>query len=172
MGTRRKSIRGNAALEFCLVGILLVFVWISAVEMARGMWNYDTLQYAAKTAGNYASVHGATCALPANSCTVAISDIANVFQGNAIGILPNQVVLTFTTDSGTATTCNLGGLTNLCSAQTSAWPPSGDNAVGKTLSIRADYTFASGLSMFAPGGGSVAFAAVHFPGDTKQVIQY
>jgi hypothetical protein len=136
------------------------------------MWNYDTLQYAAKTAGSYASVHGATCALPSNSCTVAISDIATVFKNAAIGIPPNQVLMTFTTDSGTVTTCNLGGTTNLCSAQTSTWPPSTDNQVGKTLGIRADYSFYSGLSMFAPGSGSVSFAAVDFPGDTKQIIQY
>ena len=172
MGTRRKSKQGSALIEFTLVGILLIFVWISAVEMARGMWNYTTLQYAAKTAGTYASVHGATC-IP-NGCTVAISDIAAVFANTAIGVPANQVVMTFTTDSGTVTTCNLGGTTNLCSAQTSAWPPSAnnDNQVGKTLGIRADYAFYSALSMYAPGSGTVTFAAITFPGDTKQIIQY
>ena len=161
-------------LEFCLTGVFLIFVWISIAEMARGMWNYHTLQYAAKMAGTYASVHGENCAISPNACTVAIKDIARVFQNAATGIPPNQISLTFTTDSGGTTTCNLGGSTNLCSSQTSVWPPSSnsDNQVGKTVSIRADYAFHSALAMFVPGRGSVQFGAVNLPGDTKQLIQY
>lgn len=161
-------------LEFCLTGILLIFVWISIAEMARGMWNYHTLQYAAKMAGTYASVHGATCSMPPNACTVAISDIATVFRNAAIGVPPSQVVLTFTTDSGDVATCNLGGSADLCSSLTSVWPPSthNDNQIGKTVSIRADYVFHSALAMFAPGSGSVRFGAIDLPGNTRQIIQY
>ncbi|HWB85493.1 MAG TPA: TadE family protein [Bryobacteraceae bacterium] len=171
---RRKGTRGSALVEFCLTGIVLMFVWISIAEMARGMWDYHTLQYAAKAAGNYASVHGATCSISPNACTVAISDIATVFQHSAIGVPPDQVSLTFTTDSGAATTCSLAGSGSLCSSQTTAWPPSSnnDNEVGKFLSIRADFTFHSALAMFAPGNGSVQFGAFDLPGYTEQIIQY
>jgi Flp pilus assembly protein TadG len=172
MSVCRKRTKGSAMLEFCLTGIFLIFVWISIAEMARGMWNYHTLQYAAKMAGTYASVHGATCSVSPNSCAVAIKDIATVFQNAAIGIPPSEIVLTFTTDSGGTTTCNLAGSANLCSSQTSAWPPSTDNQIGKAVSIRADYAFHSALAMFVPGSGAVQFGAVNLPGDTKQIIQY
>lgn len=168
------SSRGSAILEFTFAGITLIFIWISIVQMAVGMWNYHTLQYAAKTAGQYAAVHGLTCSTSPNNCAVAIKDIAAVFQTAAIGLPPSQVTMTFTTDSGAVTTCMLGGATNPCSSQTSVWPPAGDNQVGKTVAIRADYTFHSALAMMAPGapGGPVKFGTIDFPGDTKQIIQY
>lgn len=173
---RRRKSRGSALIEFCLSGIPLIFIWISVEEGARGVWNYHTLQYAAKTAGAYAAVHGATCAVSPNACTVELTNIASVFQTAAVGIPTSQVALTFTTASGATTTCNLGGTSNLCSSQTSTWPPSsnGDNAVGKTFEINAIYTFHSALAMVAPGGsaGAVQFGTFYLPGDTQQVIQY
>jgi len=170
----RKKNRGSAILEFCLTGILLLFVWISVEEMARGMWTYHTLQYAAKIAASYASVHGADCSAGSNSCTVSIGGIASVFQSAGIGLIPSQVAMTFTTDSGAVTHCNLGGSTNPCSSQVSTWPPASnnDNQVGKIVWVRADYTFNSALYMFAPGNGKVAFGAFDFPGDSKQVILF
>lgn len=175
MFLRRRS-RGSALIEFCFTGIPLIFVWISIEEMARGVWNYHTLQYAAKTAGAYAAVHGATCAVSPNACTVTLANIASTFQTAAIGVPPNQVVLTFTTASGAVTTCNLGGTSSLCSAQTTTWPPSSnnDNQVGTSFEINAMYTFHSALSMVAPGGtaGPVKFGTFYFPGDTQQIIQY
>lgn len=61
---KRNRQRGEALIEFTMVGIPLLFVWISTAEMARGMWQYHTLQYATKMANAYASTHGATCAHP------------------------------------------------------------------------------------------------------------
>ena len=63
---------------------------------------------------------------------------------------------------------------NLCSSQTSTWPPStnNDNQVGKTVSIHANYTFQSALAMYAPGSGAVSFGTVIFPGDSRQVILF
>jgi Flp pilus assembly protein TadG len=54
----RKNQRGSARLEFALTGIPLIFIWISIVQMAIGMWRYHTIQYAVKTAGAYIVVHG------------------------------------------------------------------------------------------------------------------
>jgi len=166
----RKRCRGTALIEFCLTGIPLIFIWISVEEVARGLWNYHSLQYAAKTAGAYAAVHGATCAVSPNACTIAISNIGSVFQIAAVGLPPSQVVLTFTTASGATTTCNLGGSSNLCSNQTSTWPPSSnsDNQVGKNIEINAMYTFHSALAMIGMG----TFGSIYLPGDTQQIIQY
>jgi Flp pilus assembly protein TadG len=174
MMTVRKSAKGSALVEFTLAGIFLLFVWVSIAEMARGMWNYHTLQHAAKTAGAYASVHGATCSKGTNACTVSINNIATVFRNAAIGVPADRVSMTFTTESGAVTTCKLGGLTNPCSSQTSVWPPSAnnDNQIGRTLTIRADYSFRSALAMFVPGHGAVRFGSISLPGQTTQIIQY
>ena len=166
----RRRTRGSALVEFCLTGIPLIFIWISVEEVARGLWHYHTVQYAAKTAGAYAAVHGATCAVSPNACTTSISNIATVFQNASLGIPTNQIALTFTTASGAATTCNLGGTSNLCSNQTSVWPPASnnDNAVGKNIQITAMYQFKSALAMIGTG----IFGPIYFPGDTQQIIQY
>ena len=55
---RRANWRGNATIEFTLVGIPLVFVLISTIEMARGMWIYHTLAYAVKEGTRYAVARG------------------------------------------------------------------------------------------------------------------
>ena len=54
----RTTLRGNATIEFTLVGIPLVFVLISTIEMARGMWIYHTLAYAVKEGTRYAVARG------------------------------------------------------------------------------------------------------------------
>jgi hypothetical protein len=156
--------------EFALVGVLLVLATISIISMSYLMWCYHTLQYAAKVTAKYSSVHGADCGISPSSCTVAIKDIARVFQNNAIGIQPSKVTMTFTTDSGTVTTCKLAGTGTLCSSLTSYWPPAGDNGVGKVIAIRGDYAISSALAVLIPGrsvGGMI-----DLPGDSKQVIQF
>lgn len=175
----KKSSRGSAILEFTLMGIPMIFVVICTVEMARGMWNYHTLQYAVKAATAYASMHGATCGLP-NSCSVAVSDVVNVFQTAAIGIPMDKVALTLTTASGAADTCTQVSTCSTKGFWGTTWPPSAgnDNAVGKDIYIRADYTFASALALLFPGVGSVAFhgsaagGAFDFPGYSHQRILF
>jgi len=177
---KRKNTRGNALLEFTLVGIVLLFVCISTVQMAVGMWNYHTLQYAAKAAAAYASVHGISCSTKPNSCSVGMSDVVTVFQNAAVGVPMSKVVLTLTTTSGAAATCNPVSSCSSNAAWGATWPPSAnqDNAVGKDIYIRADYTFNSALAMFIPGKGSVAFGssagagAFDFPAYSHQTILF
>jgi hypothetical protein len=178
--TRHKNTRGSALLEFTLVGIMMMFVWISIEEMARGMWNYHTLQYAVKTATSYASVHGATCSMSPNSCPVNVSDVVGVFRKAAIGVPMDQVTLTLTTASGAATTCNPVSTCSSNSAWSTMWPPSSssDNAVGKDIYMRADYTFHTALGLYVPGAGSVSFGSnlgsgvFDFPGYSHQSIVF
>ena len=156
-----RGTRGSALLEFTLVGITLLFIWVSIVEMALGMWNYHTLQYAVKMAAGYASVHGATCSISPNSCSVNLSNVVNVFQTAAIGIPMNKVVLRLTTTSGAVTTCNPVSSCSSNAAWNTNWPPSSnsDNAVGKDIYIRADYTFNTALAMFTGTGSAVRFGS-------------
>jgi Flp pilus assembly protein TadG len=171
--------KGSALLEFTLVGIPLIFLWLSVVQMGIGMWQYHTIQYAVKMATSYASVHGATCASP-NSCFVNVSDVVNMFQTNAIGVPMSKVALTLTSQSGASVTCSAVSTCSGNASWSTTWPPtaSNDNAVGKWIKIRADYTFNSSLAMFLPGSGSVHFGsnvgagAFDFPGYSYQLIQF
>ena len=166
-------------MEFTLVGIPMLFLFIGTEEMARGMWQYHTLQYAVKLATSYATVHGATCASP-NSCAVNVSDVVGVFSANAIGIPMNSVALTLTSQHGSVTCSQV----STCSSNASwgtQWPPSAnnDNAVGNWIKIRADYTFHTALAMFWPGAGrpvqfgsSAGGGVFDFPGYSYQLIQF
>src|SRR5690242_12175556 len=94
---RRTQTRGTAFIEFTLVGIPLIFILITTFEMARGMWNYQSLAYAVKTGVRYAVVHGQDCAIAPNNCTVTISQIASVIKSSGVTLPDNLVTLTFTT---------------------------------------------------------------------------
>ena len=172
----KKNERGSAMVEFALVGVTLLFIWLSTVQIAFGMWNYHTLQYAVKTATAYASVHGVNCTTSPNNCSVNVSNIVTVFQNAAIGIPMSQVRLTLTTASGATTTCTQVSTCSSNGAWNTVWPPSSnsDNAMGKDIYLRADYNFASALAMFIPGHGSVSFGngtgAFDFPGYSHQLI--
>jgi Flp pilus assembly protein TadG len=142
MQKRRR--RGNATIEFTLVGIPIVFVLISTIEMARGMWIYHTLAYAVKEGTRYAVARGQ------NNPTVYQS-VCNAITHAGTGLLPEALTLTFTSLSGTtgpfaANTC-----------PSAPWPPGGtgtiDNQPGQTISITGFYPFASAISMFWPGAG-------------------
>src|SRR5215475_1630998 len=172
----RKGQRGSAMVEFVLVGVPLLFAWISAVEMARGMWQYHTLQYAVKAAGAYVSVHGANCAVSPNSCTIQIKDAAAVLKTAAIGIPDYQMNVQFASASGAAVSCNP---LNTCYGNTTQWPPptpatDPDNLTGKSFTIRADYLFRSALSMVTPGvqNGVVTFGAPTLSGFTKETVLF
>jgi len=166
-------------MEFVFVGISLIFVMISIEEMARGMWQYHTLQYAVKVANSYAAVHGATCSTSPNNCTVDVSNVVTVFSNNAIGVPMANVALTLTSENNSAT-CAQVSTCSSSSSWSTQWPPSAnnDNAVGNWIKIRADYTFKTALSMFWPGSGKLSFGTsagagtFDFPGYSYQLIQF
>ena len=62
-GIRNHRRGGSSLIEFTLVGIPLIFVLLSTFEMARGMWLYHTLAYAARQGTRYAIVHGVNCSM-------------------------------------------------------------------------------------------------------------
>jgi hypothetical protein len=138
---------GNATIEFTLVGIPLVFVLISTIEMARGMWIYHTLAYAVKEGTRYAVARGQN-----NPTPTTYRNVCNVIAQAGTGLLPEDLTLKFTSLSGstqyTAKTCP-GSL---------RWPP-GDNAgvidnqPGQSISITGFYPFVSAIAMFWPGAG-------------------
>lgn len=177
---RRKNQRGSAMLEFALAGIPLMFIWISIVQMAIGMWRYHTIQYAVKTAGSYITVHGSDCSTGTNSCSIKIKDAAQVLANYSIGIDPTQMQVTFNAMASDHVTvastvsCQLSGGGSPCLSNNTAWPPSPNNTPGNDIEIKTEYLFASALAMVAPGPGStpVRFGTFWLPGFTHQSILY
>ena len=161
---------GSATLEMTLVGIPLIFVLISTVEMARGMWIYHTLAYALREGTRYAIVHGANCKLAQNSCTVTVGQIATVVQNAAPGLYDAanfQIEMQSLTDDT--------GLISLTSALASAtvFPSAGGDAIAAPITFTATYPFDSAIAMFWPGAGrGMSFTNVTFPASSQEEIQF
>lgn len=156
-------------MEFTLVGIPLIFVLISIFEISRGMWIYHTLAYAVTEGTRYASVHGQNCSFAPNTCTTTVGDISKVIQYAGVGLLPNQLTLTFTPESGAAVTCVLQN----CLTNISRWPPTGASLPGLDITISATYPFSSAIAMFWPGAGpGVIFPQINLPATSTERIQF
>ena len=179
--------RGSALVEFTLVGIPLIFVIISVFEMARGMWNYHTLQEAVKEGVRFEAVRGYdlvmnpsagnTCNANPDSCGASVRGVARALAAAAIGIPPQHwnAVLIAGTHSHTCAPVSS------CFGNMAQWPPgppqaltnpTRDNAVGTPIEIRATYTFTSALAMFFPGSQGMSFATATFAADSQQSIVY
>ena len=80
--TRRRGVRGSTMVEFTLVGFPIIFILISIFEMARGMWNYHTLEEAVEEGTRYEAVRGSdlqaqsNCATSEDSCGASLNGIA------------------------------------------------------------------------------------------------
>jgi len=171
---RLKGQRGNSLVEFALVGIPLIFAWISTVQLALGMWQYHSLQYAVKAAGSFQTHRGANWVQQGNAAA-QIKDAAQVLADNVPGVAPSKITVVFKaintlTSASQTVTCTL----NNCLTNTTAWPPTNYNSPGFDVEISASFLFNSGISMVAPGPGpsSVSFGSYQFPGYTKQFILF
>ena len=100
MMTRNRE-RGNTMLEFVLVGIPMIFLIISTVEIARGMWQYHTLAHAVRQAARFAIVKGQNCATAPNRCTVTIARVAQEIRNAGVGLNPGSfTIITFKAVAG------------------------------------------------------------------------
>jgi hypothetical protein len=175
MTTRRRQSGGNSLIEFTLVGIPLIFVLVSAFQMACSMWLYHTLSFAARVGTRYTIVHGVNCSRNGNSYCVTVSDVAGVIHAAAQGLDPNQMTVTLTPSLGSSTTDTLSNLMSSTYSST-AWPPTsplGANAVGQPVKIALAYPFNSGISMFWPGQKPVnALGRTCLPASSTDLIQF
>jgi Flp pilus assembly protein TadG len=165
----RRHLGGNTGLEFTMIGIPLVFVLISTVEMARAMWAYNSLGHSVRDAVRFAIRAGENCSTPPNDCATSVSAMATRVQQAAFGIPVADLNLTLTSGNGT-TQCNPS---TVCVDDNSAWPPAGANAVGDEITIAATYTFRPAIAMLWPGSGSVpAPGAVVLRASSTERIQF
>jgi hypothetical protein len=176
---RRNRRKGTAILEFAFTGAPLIFIWISSVQMALGMWHYHTLQYAVKATGSYLAQHGTDCG-GTNNCLTTIQGLAAVMKNTAIGVPASSVYMTFksvnSSDHTTAlstVSClltNSGTPSSGCDQNTTQWLPSANNAVGSEFEIQAAIQWSPLIGMVAPGSGPpIRFSSVWLPAYTHQV---
>jgi Flp pilus assembly protein TadG len=125
MSKRRNAQRGAGMVEFVLVGIAAVALMITTVQMSIAMWNYHTLAYAVHETNRYIASHGEGCALGTNTCTITMSQIAQKLASNAIGLLPANLSMTLTPNSGSsnAVSCSPVSACYTNTTGTKQWPP-------------------------------------------------
>jgi hypothetical protein len=169
---RNKKRRGIAMVEFAFTGIPLMFIWISVVQMALGMWHYHTLQYSVKQAGKYLAEHGSDCT---TTCNIQIKDVATQLANNAIGIPPSAIQVTFKTISGsdhTTVTNTVSCELDTCETNSTAWPPSNANTLPADFSILAEFQWSPAIGIVTPGGHGTVFGSFWLPAYTHQLLLY
>ena len=171
--------RGNAIIEFTLVGIPVIFAIISIFEMSRGMWLYHTLAASVREGTRFAIVHGNNCNIPPSNCAVRVRDIAERIRLYAVGLPPGEIRnVRFSTSSRTlATYASL----QECLADDTYFPsaaPGGAEDPGGArqmsyVEISAVYPFQSAIAMFWPGAGRGQNSGTFLlPASSKEYIQY
>jgi len=164
-GRRRQA--GSTMLEFVLIGIATIFMLICLFEISRGMWAYHTLAYTVREATRYASMHGKGCASP-NTCGTTIGGIITYMKAAGGGFDPDNTTLTFTPQSGTATSDTI---THLASSTTS-FPPSTSYAPGNTVQITAKYKFKTILAMLWFGSTVNDSQTFYLTATSTEAIQF
>jgi Flp pilus assembly protein TadG len=149
---QRSRERGNALIEFSLLGIPLLFMTIGIVAISLDMWEFHNLAYATEMTARYVSLHGATCAQSPNACTIRVRDVAAYFSAQALALDPGQVIVTLTDGSGTTTCSPL----STCTATATQFPNAANNSVGSDVTIKASYILKNPIALFWPPDVDVA----------------
>ncbi len=174
MDARKQTARGNALLEFTLVGIPMVFVLISIFEISRGMWIYHTLAHAVRQGTRFVIVHGQNCEVAPNACQKTVAEIAAVIRNGGVGLLPSDLTVTLSNVAGSTTLSTVGpALLSAHLTNTAVWPTSPGSAPGNDIAIAAIYPFRSALALFWPGaGGGMSAGTFDLPAVSRDRIQF
>lgn len=100
--TRRHDDRGQSLVEFALVLPVLLLLVTGLFDVARAVWQENTLAYAAREGTRYAIVHGSASASPSGpSDTTAVQ---TKVREAAIGVANVTVTVTYPDTAG-STAC-------------------------------------------------------------------
>jgi len=172
---RRRWSRGNAFLEFTLLGIPILFVLISIFEVSRAMWQYDTFGHALREGARFAAVHSNNCGVFPNFCTTTVADVADRILEFGPGIVPADVLdiefIWGDVDTGDVQfTCTT--LEN-CLTSTDEWPRGSPGGItGQPITIRAMYRFRTAIALFWPGSAPVAVGSFELPASSTEMVHY
>lgn len=148
--------------EFAIVTVPFIFVMISCLEMARGMWMYHSLSNTVRVVARYATVHGTDCQTT-YSCSISVGTLATLFEQTGPGLPPGSTTLTLTSTSGTVSCSPVSS----CTSNATTWPPSGGAVVGNAITVSAYVTFHSAITSFAGAFNDPTFIAT-----SRQIILF
>jgi TadE-like protein len=176
----KPSRRGNALLEFTLIGIPLLFVLISIFEISRGMWIYDTLAHAVKDTNRFVIVKGENCVATGNACGVTVQRIAEEFRDLGVGLIPadanlSLIALDHQVDCFPLSNCLAGGSHADIALPwpTRTTPPATGSGRGQNITVRATMPFRSALAFFWPGAGpGFTFGVFNLGATSTEKIQF
>lgn len=179
MRRRDDGRRGNALIEFTLVGIPLIFILFSIFEAARGMWQYVTLCHAVEEATRFAVVHGDNCSSTSQSCQVTVGQVVSRFGWAGSSLDPQKVQLELRAgcQAGapfSAAACGSyrsGTLQSLASDGTT-WPDLGAPGF-ESVEILATYPFETVFAVFWPGvGGTRSAPSFSLQAVSREMVQF
>lgn len=166
---RAPNRRGQALVEFTLVTIPLIFILISTFEMARGMWDYQTLCFSVRAGLRYAAAHGQGCSQNGNTCTLTVSDVAHAIAGAAVGLPPGNFNAVLSSTTAASVSCTP---VSSCYGNVTVWPPAADSAPGKDIAVSGTYVFRSAISMYWPGTSPLAFGSFTLSAWSRQQVLF
>ena len=97
--------RGQSLVEFAVVVPLILLIVTGVFDLARAVWQENTLAYAAREGTRYAIVHGSNSPSPVGPTNPSDPAIAAVVRGSAVGVR-NITVTTSWPDNSGGTPCN------------------------------------------------------------------
>lgn len=145
----RNPRQGSALVEFSLLGIPAIFVFLSVAMSAIDMWQFYTLAYAVDMTSRYVGMHGATCSQNSNTCTITVANIVAAFETYSPALSTSGVNLTLTDGSG-ATSCNP---ITTCASTSTQFPSASYNSVGSNITVKATFKVKNPIAMLWPGAG-------------------
>ena len=101
----RSSERGQSLVEFSLLLPVMLLIVTGLFDLARAVWQENTLAYAAREGTRYAIVHGSTSSSPVGPVSPSDPAISSVVRGAAIGV-QNITISTTWPDTAGGTPCN------------------------------------------------------------------
>src|ERR1700733_9737665 len=134
-------------IEFVLLGIPVIFITLSIIEVSLAMWQFHSLAYTVAIAARYAATHGIGCTQNGNTCAITVGNVASLLSTQAPALSSSKLNATLTAN-GVSTSCN--PVSN-CFGNTAQFPSSGNNAVNKDVKIVVTYPVVNPLPLFWPG---------------------
>lgn len=159
---------GSALLEFSLVGVPLIMISISILQMSIAMWQFYTLQHAIQSSCRYIVTHSRGCTTNGNTCGLTVGNVASMIAGQALALDPGKLNISLVTAAGTQS-CNP---VNTCNSNGSQFPSSTANSVDQDVSITATYTVTEPLVLFWPGSALVRGSNFTLGAKTRQRIAF
>jgi Flp pilus assembly protein TadG len=129
--------RGQSLVEFALLLPLMILIITGLFDLARAVWQENTLAYAAREGTRYAIVHGASGTPPADPtepCDLICNNIKAVVRQAAIGV-PNVTVTVSYPQTRGSTPCASRGCTVIVTASAPFIPLPSQYMLGTAFQI-------------------------------------